>query len=203
MKTARYCLPCTFSTRSTDTPLRRFFLSSARILTTCRPIRGELWGHVTSSPPTTADLVVVGGQHADLALLLPAPGLGPVAPELCQPVHNLRHLRVVVEGGAGGVLAVLAPDITSPLHCITSDLPAPGCEEGEGVPGGVCGLPAAGHQLLLVEHVAGVGDDVLVTAVVLAQQHLGGSTVQYSTVQYSTVQYSTVQYSTLVGQSAG
>ena len=91
------------------------------------------------------------------------------------------------------------------LHCITSDLPAPGCEEGEGVPGGVRGLPAAGHQLLLVEHVAGVGDDVLVTAVVLAQQHLGGqySTVQYSTVQYSTVQYSTVQYSTLVGQSAG
>ena len=83
------------------------------------------------------------------------------------------------------------------LHCITSDLPAPGCEEGEGVPGGVCGLPAAGHQLLLVEHVAGVGDDVLVTAVVLAQQHLGG---QYSTVTstvHSTVQYSTVHYSTV------
>ena len=56
------------------------------------------------------------------------------------------------------------------------------------MPGGVCGLPAAGHQLLLVEHVAGVGDDVLVAAVVLAQQHLGGA-VQYSTVQ-CTVQYS-------------
>ena len=68
-------------------------------------------GHVTSSPPMTADLVVVGGQHADLALLLLAPGLGPVAPELGQPVHNLRHLGVVVEGGAGGVLAVLAPDM--------------------------------------------------------------------------------------------
>ena len=34
MNTARYCLPCTFSTRSTDTPLSRFFLSSARIRTT-------------------------------------------------------------------------------------------------------------------------------------------------------------------------
>ena len=137
MKTARYCLPCTFSTRSTDTPLRRFFLSSARILTTCRPIRGELWGHVTSSPPTTADLVVVGGQHADLALLLPAPGLGPVAPELCQPVHNLRHLRVVVEGGAGGVLAVLAPDITSPCYTASPQTSlhlavkkVRGCQEG-------------------------------------------------------------------------
>ena len=42
---------------------------------------------------------------------------------------------------------------------------APGCEEGEGVPGAVPGLLTAGHQLLTVEHLRGEGHNVLVTPV--------------------------------------
>ena len=101
---------------------------------------------------------MVGSHHSDLILLLLAPHLGPGPPQLRQSVHNLVDLAVVVVGGAVGVLSVLAP----------------GSEECEGVPDRVGRLPPAGHQLLVVEHLAGVSHDGLVAPVVLTEEQLAG-----------------------------
>ena len=47
---------------------------------------------------------MIGANDADLRVLLPAPGLGPVLPQLHQPVHNLAHLVVVVVRGRVHIL---------------------------------------------------------------------------------------------------
>ena len=89
--------------------------------------------------------------------------------QVVSPVHNLRHLRVVVVRGARLILKStnqkpgrLYLTNQRPPHLV---ILAPGCEECEGVPGAVPGLLTAGHQLLAVEHFRGEGYDVLVTPV--------------------------------------
>ena len=86
--------------------------------------------------------------------------------QVVSPVHNLRHLRVVVVRGARLILKStnqkpgrLYLTNQKPPHLV---ILAPGCEECEGVPGAVRGLPPAGHQLLVIEHLRGVDHDVSV-----------------------------------------
>lgn len=104
------------------------------------------------------DLIVIRSHDANLRLFLLPPLLGPVPPQLRQPVHDLGHLAVVVVRGAGRLLDVLAPRR----------------EEGERIPGGVGGLFAASNKLLLVEHITGVVNYCLMTSIVFNKHNFAG-----------------------------